>query len=241
MPPKREALLADCQHCVTKHLCELFDLSPQESEQLSPQLSYSHYEPRQTIFYEGKPCHGLYILCRGKAKLVQTSWSGQQQILKIVTSGEVLEKNALFTESHHTATCETLEPCQVGFLARDRLDELLQSRPVIALKFLRAMSKELQIAYQKLMAATYQSARERMAATLLQLGKRHGVPSPHGLLITVSLTREELAEMAGISVETAVRLLTKLKEEQLIAANGKAITLLDIDRLSRISHTIPPA
>ncbi len=240
MSPKREPPLVDCQHCVAEHLCELFDLSNKESEQLAPLLSFHHYEPHQTIFYEGKPCLGLYILCAGKAKLVQSSWSGQQHILKIVTSGEVIEKNALFDETTHSVTCEALERCQVGFLTRDRFYELLAGHPGMAVKFIKALSKELHAAYQKLMAATFESARECMAGTLLQLGRQHGVPHPDGRLIAIALSREELAEMAGVSVETAVRLLTKFKEEQLIAANGKEIILCNIDRLSRICHTLPP-
>jgi CRP/FNR family transcriptional regulator len=241
MAPAQEPFPIDCRQCVKQQLCELYELSSDDSDSLSAFFSAHQYEPRQTVFYEGNPCHGLYLLCRGKAKLVQTSWSGQQQILKIVTAGEIIDKQALFAEGPHVVTCEALEPCLVGFLPRERLNELLTARPSIALKLLRAMGKELRTAYQKLMTATFHSARERMAGTLLQLGRRHGVPSPTGLLIAISLTREELAELAGISVETAVRLLTKFKEEELIATNGKEITLLNSDRLARIAHTVPSA
>ncbi len=241
MSHTHESFPIDCRQCVKRHLCELYELSTGDSESLSALFDAHQYESRQTIFYEGNPCHGLYLLCRGKAKLVQTSWSGQQQILRIITAGELIDKQALFSGGTHSVTCETLEPCLVGFLTRERVDELLTRHPPVALKLLKALGKELQIAYQKLMTATFYSARERMAGTLLQLGKRHGVPSPTGLLIAIVLTREELAELAGISVETAVRLLTKFKEEQLIATNGKEITLLNTDRLARIAHTVPPA
>jgi len=239
MTAAQEPFPIDCHQCVKRHFCDLYELTADDTATVSSQFDTHQYEPRQTMFYEGNPCHGLYLLCRGKAKLVQTSWSGQQHILRIVTAGELIDHQALFSGKAHTVTCETLEPCLVGFLPRERLDELLKNQPLIALKLLKTLGKELRIAYQKLMTATFHSARERMAGTLLQLGKRHGVPSPTGLLIAISLTREEIAELAGISVETAVRFLTKFKEEHLIATNGKEITLLNTDRLARIAHTVP--
>jgi CRP-like cAMP-binding protein len=241
MSSAQDSFSIDCRQCVKRQLCELYELPTDDSESVSALFDAHQYEPHQTIFYEGNPCHGLYLLCRGKAKLVQTSWSGQQQILRIITAGELIDKQALFSGETHSVTCETLEPCVVGFLTRKRLDELLARRPSLAQKLLTVMGKELQIAYQKLMTATFYSARERMAGTLLQLGKRHGVPSPTGLLIAIALTREELAELAGISVETAVRLLTKFKEEQLITTNAREITLLNTDRLARIAHIAPPS
>ena len=240
MTPKQDLLASQCEQCVSRHFCELFDLSPPESDQLTALLSFHRYKPHQTIFYEGKPCHGLYILCQGKAKLVQSSWAGHQLILKIVKPGEIIEKQSLFNEQTHTSTCETLEHCQVGYLSRDLFYTALNNHPAMAVKLSKTLSTELTNSYRKLLAATFEGARERMAAALLHLGEQHGVPHPKGRLLAISLTREELAEIAGISVETAVRLLSKFKEEQLIAANGKEIILLNLDRLSRICHTILP-
>lgn len=241
MAASQEPFPIDCRQCVKQHACDLYEPSADESDAVSAYFDAYQYQPHQTMFYEGNPCRGLYLLCRGKAKLLQTSWSGQQHILRIVSAGELIDNQALFSDNAHTMTCEAIEPCLVGFLPRERLTELLANRPHIALKLLKTLGKELHIAYQKLMTATFHSARERMADTLLQLGKRHGVPSPTGLLIAIVLTREELAELAGISVETAVRFLTKFKEERLIATNGKEITLLNTDRLARIAHTVPSA
>jgi CRP-like cAMP-binding protein len=83
---------------------------------------------------------------------------------------------------------------------------------------------------------TFQAARERLAGLLLELSDRFGKKSADRVQVGLTLKREEIAEMAGITVETAIRLLSVFRNEGLLIIDGRAITLLNPDRLARIAR-----
>jgi CRP-like cAMP-binding protein len=71
---------------------------------------------------------------------------------------------------------------------------------------------------------------------LLELGERFGKNIGDGVLVGICLKREELAEMAGVTVETVIRLLSAFRDEGLIRVEGRTMTLLNVERLSRIAR-----
>jgi CRP-like cAMP-binding protein len=83
---------------------------------------------------------------------------------------------------------------------------------------------------------TFKAARERLAGLLLELGDRFGKKCGDKVQVGLTLKREEIAEMAGVTVETAIRLLSVFRDEGLLTINGRAITLLSPDRLARIAR-----
>jgi CRP-like cAMP-binding protein len=83
---------------------------------------------------------------------------------------------------------------------------------------------------------TFQTARERLAGLLLELGDRFGNKGADQIQVGVTLKREEIAEMAGITVETAIRLLSVFRNEEMLTIDGRTITLLKPDRLARIAR-----
>ena len=86
----------------------------------------------------------------------------------------------------------------------------------------------------------FSSARERIARLLLELAEKYGEPTPDGSKISLQLKREELAQMAALTVETGVRILKSLQASKLIQINGRKITILQSDRLTRAAHLTHP-
>ena len=85
----------------------------------------------------------------------------------------------------------------------------------------------------------FASSRERLARLLLELGERYGDRFGDGCRITLRLKREELAEMAAMTVETSVRMLTAFQASGLIRTKGREITLIDVDRLASVAKESP--
>jgi CRP/FNR family transcriptional regulator len=71
---------------------------------------------------------------------------------------------------------------------------------------------------------------------LLDLGDRFGRKNSTGVLVGITLKREEVAEMAGVTVETVIRLLSSFRDEGLVSIDGRSITLLNPERLARIAR-----
>ena len=176
------------------------------------------YGADEAIFHEGTPAFGFFIICHGKVKLIKQGPAGKRQILKIVGPGELLGEENLFDGGTHTASARTLEPTRARFIKREDFLDFLKRHPTIALQLAEKVARELQGFQAKLIETAYESCRARLARLLLALAEKYG---------TESISRTDLAEMAGISTETAIRTLGEFEEKGLISLKRRKITIVD--------------
>lgn len=233
---RKPLILESCKTCGLRAKSVLCDLAGDDLAALEKIKRSLHYEPHQTVFYEGHACLGLYLLCAGKVKLTRSSARGQRQIVRILDAGEVIEKHVFRERAMHEATCETLEPSQICLIEREPYLGLIRRNPELALKVIQLLSSELGMHMDQLDQFTFKTARERLAGVLLELGERFGKRTDNQVQVGIKLKREEVAEMAGVTVETVIRLLGSFREEGLISVDGRAITLLNSERLARIAR-----
>lgn len=197
------------------------------------------YQPRQVVFYEGHPCLGVYVLCSGKVKLTVSSPSGHRKIVNLVGPSGLIECAGFSEGAAHEATCETLEPSQVCLIGREGYLELLEKTPALAIELLQQISRRTMPVKQAGDRFPYRKTAGRLAALLLDLGRRFGRREPAGITIGIHLTREELAELVGAAPETVIRLLSRFKRERLVATKGSEITLLKPERLAKVAGSPP--
>jgi CRP-like cAMP-binding protein len=230
---RKPCLTENCDTCTLRTQAVLCNLEGEDLEEFQHIKRSLDYESRQTVFYEGNLCLGLYLLCAGKVKLTRSSARGQRQIVRILGAGELIEKQAFGERALHEVT---LEPSQVCVIDRDRYLAVIHRNPQLAIKLIQLLSNEHGVNMDQLDQFTFQSARERLAGLLLELGDRFGKKGADQIQVGVTLKREEIAEMAGITVETAIRLLSVFRNEGVLTIDGRAITLLKPDRLARIAR-----
>jgi CRP/FNR family transcriptional regulator len=118
---------------------------------------------------------------------------------------------------------------------------LLEQNGDLAVRVIKLLSLEMGASLEDTDQFAFASARERIAGLLLELAERYGEESQGGTRISLELKREELAQMAAMTVETLVRLLQSFQVDQVIRLKGRQITILLPDRLARASRKIPPA
>jgi len=191
------------------------------------------YQPGQFVFYEGHTVLGLYILCTGRAKLTRSTIRGQQRVVGIVDPGQLIEKHSFQEGAMHEVTCEALEPSQVCMIDRVRYLDILEQNGDLAVRVIKLLSREMGQSLGEADQLAFSSARERIAGLLLELADRYGESVEDGSRISLHLKREELAQMAALTVETAVRILQTFQRENLIRIDGRELTILQPDRLSR--------
>ena len=226
----------DCTTCSVRDKSVVCDLEGADFDTFRAIRQSLRYDGQQTVFYEGHPCLGMYLLCSGKVKLTRSSARGQRQIVRLLDGGELIEKHAFRDEALHEVTCETLERSQVCLIEKEPYLALIQRNPQLAIKLIQLLSSELGMHMDQLDQFTFKTARERLAGLLLELGDRFGKKAGNEVLVGITLKREEVAEMAGVTVETVIRLLGAFRDEGLVGIDGRAITLLNPDRLARIAR-----
>lgn len=153
------------------------DLGHEAREKIRHMVRQLQYPKGETIFQEGEPAFGFYIVCRGKVKLAKHSLKGKKQILKLLGPGEILGEKTMFDREIYTAYAETLEETKLHFIEREPILDFLRENPRVALKFIEKLSREIKAFQDKLMEASYVGSLERLARLLLLMGKEYGVQS----------------------------------------------------------------
>ena len=222
-----------CQNRGTSDLCDLESFTAAEFERIKRTVIY---KPCQFVFYEGHPVLALYILCSGRVKLTRSTKNGQCRLVEIVDPGELIEKHSFQDGAVHELTCESLEASQVCMIDREPYLRLLAKNGELAVRVIKLLSRKMSLSVDETDQFAFASARERIAGLLLELVERYGEPVQDGTKISLLLKREELAQMAAISVETAVRILQALQGTRLIQMKGREIIILDQSRLTQAAR-----
>lgn len=233
---RKLCVIENCQSCAYRAKAVVCDLEGDELDAFQKIKRAIRYDSQQTVFYEGHACLGLYLLCAGKVKLSRSSVRGQRQIVRILDSGELIEKHSFRDGALHEVTCETIEPSQICVIEKESYMALIRSNPSLAIRLIQLLSCELGMHMDQLDQFTFKTARERLAGLLLELGGRFGSKAGAGVQVGITLKREEVAEMAGVTVETVIRLLSAFREEGLVQLDGRIITLLNQERLAKIAR-----
>jgi CRP/FNR family transcriptional regulator len=179
------------------------------------------------LFVEGQSSRGMFVLCAGKVNLSTTSREGKILILKTAEAGEALGLSATISGVGYEVTAETATPCQLNFVDRKHLLELLQSQPEIGIHTAHCLSRDFQAAYTDIrdLILTRSSAGKLARLLLAQ-----SLPLTLAALedrIHSPMTHEEMAQRIGSSRETVTRLLSNLKKKQLIRLDGPTLVIRD--------------
>jgi len=190
-----------------------------------------------TLFQEGKIPLNVYFVVSGKFKLYTTDIQGREQIVHLAANGDLMGYRAVLGGDSFSCSASALEDSLVLCVPKDTFLNVLDSDAEFSFAVVRLLTRELRDAEHHLAGLARKSVRARLAEVLLILADKFGY-EPDGATINVSLSREEIAGLVGTATETAIRLLNALRDEGLLATNGKKIRLIDKPGLRRTSEDL---
>lgn len=203
----------------------LTDLPVKDLAQLEEGVKTESRKRGDALFRQGAFPKGVYWLQSGKVKIFQESPDGQRQTHYIYSDGDLIGHRQFIAEEAHPVSAVLLEDGVVGFISGDTFRRLLTTSPHFARNILTALAREFTVWMNRMTAFSQFSVRRRLVLALLILYvqyRRSGLPSG-----VVTMTRSELAEYVGSSLETVVRSLNTLKSSHLISISGRRILLPD--------------
>jgi CRP-like cAMP-binding protein len=210
-------------------------LPPKELEEFRAAGMTALYKPRQVVFSEGNPATGLYLICHGSVKLYHSDRFGREHILEVAQPGAVLGELPMDSAQALSVSAESITDSQLCFLPRERLTQFLQRYPETGVRLIGALSSELAAARRKVRDLALKGAESRLADLLLQLAHTNGGVAS-GYRLRLGYTRRELADMIGVSTETAIRLLAKLKKKRIVRIERRDVVIADVDRLTQVAN-----
>lgn len=223
-----------CENCDVRSSGGLCDLEPEVFEEFRSIGNRLLYHPHQIVYAEGMPCTGLYLVCHGWLKLYHSDRLAHDHILDVVGPGAILGEFAVHEGALHSVSAEVLTETQLTYLPRERLQGFLRRHPASAARLIEILSGELAKARRKLGDLALKSAESRLASLLLQLADDGR--GAHGDQPRIRWRRRDLAEMIGVSTETAIRLLSKLKRRGVVRPSGRELVIADLALLTRLAH-----
>lgn len=185
----------------------------------------------QFIFWEDEAPDWFYIVAEGRVKVVKHTSSGKELIIAFFEPGEMFGEVAVFENKPYPASAQAVTQARVFGIKRQDFLRFLASRPQLALKIINVLSGRLREAQSRLRDLVGGRVEQRLARTLLMLSSKLGA--------TLPFTREEIAEMAGTTTETAIRLMGRLREGGIIRSGRGKIVILDETRLRLLSEGPP--
>ncbi|MEJ5995279.1 response regulator [Pedobacter sp. Du54] len=182
---------------------------------------------KQTLYYEGDYPQGLYLLTDGYIKTIKLTKDGRQLITGLYKPKDYIGLDALLLDTPFTESAEAIEDSRAYLLPKAMVVDILDKNPELCRHFIKVLSKNIHEKEEQLVELAYESVRKRLAQVLVRL-------SNHIQVKNISISREELAGLAGIATETVSRVLTDFKQEGLIEKTIGHIEVLDLDRLIKM-------
>lgn len=216
------------ESCVGCKLCKgasFCNMSPGLLRTFSAASHPSTYPGGAVLFVEGQMPRGAFVLCAGRVKLSTTSRDGKVLILKIAEAGDMLGLSAVISCTPYEVTAETSAPCQVNFVERTALIELITKNGELGLRSAEALSREFQSAYRDIHDLVLARSSAGKLARLLLSWTNGDQKAEREIRIRSSLTHEEMAQMIGSSRETVTRLLSDLKKKEFIRLEGSTLVI----------------
>ncbi len=200
-------------------------------EQLEAIGRLQSFNKKETIFFEGEPAKGFYIVVNGKVKIFKLSSEGREQILHIFAQGEPFGEAAAFAGLLYPANASAMEKTQAFYIPRVGFERLLKENPSLSLNLLAILSKRLMIFARMIGDLSLKEVPGRLATYLLiSSAKKGGTDS-----LSLDLTKTQLASLLGTIPETLSRILSKMQRAGIIEVKGADITIKNRKELQRIS------
>jgi CRP-like cAMP-binding protein len=217
-----KCLNRDCASCVDS-IDHLFTGLPEAAlKEISKSKSTHRYARGQAVFYSGNTPLGLFCVNQGIIKLESLSSDGKTHLLRVVSKGGVLGYRSLFSNEPYHATAIVNEDSEVCLIPRETFMKLTREYPEFMMRIVSKLSVELREAENRLESMADKEAPERVAEAVIYF-KDH--------FPTQNWTRKELADWAGTSAETVMRVLAKFEEQGMIEQKGRVITVLQKQKL----------
>ena len=185
----------------------------------------------QALARQGEPARAFYLVASGLLKLVQVTPEGHELIVRFVGAGEPFGGVVALAPTEYPVTALAVEATRLREWPRDALAALLDRYPQLRVNIMREMAAHMTDALTRVRELTTARVDQRLAQTLVRLSKQCGQAGTEGVLITQPLTRQELADLAGTTLYTVSRTLTKWESQGLIESRKRLLLLRSPEQL----------
>jgi CRP/FNR family transcriptional regulator len=214
----------------------LLDTIPDdERKELEAYLVAASFKKKETIFSEGEAPEWFYIVAKGKVKITKLSHEGKEIILEIISPGDIFGGVAVLRNFPYPANAVAMESTEVVKVSRKNLMRLVDRFPNLMYFIALQLGDRMKSSYDSLKNIALERVEARIAALLLKLAVKVGVKSKDGVLVDMRLTKQDVADMVGTTVETSIRTFSKFRKAGLVGESNGRFVIRNVEGLRSLS------
>lgn len=230
-----EELRNRCSACSMHELCLPMGLDESDMNRLDQIIGRRRKVVRDGSLYRvGDPFTTLYAIRLGHFKTFQINPEGDQQVTGFQMAGELLGMDAISTDRHHcnAVALEDSEVCEIPF---SRLEGLFSDMPTLLRHFHRMMSQEITREQSVMLLLGNMRAEQRFAAFLVNLSSRYAARGYSATSFQLRMSREEIGNYLGLTIESISRLLSKFKKQGWLKVSNRDLQIVDLATVKAVA------
>jgi CRP/FNR family transcriptional regulator len=204
-------------------------LTQAELAELSISARERSLKPGEFLIREDEDCEFFYILIEGRLRTFLYSSLGKElTLITYLRPGDVLGPMSVFRDRPPSGSMKVLAPTKVLEFKKNDIIPFILNHPRVMLEMIKVLAARVSELNRRLRDVAGERVEQRLVRLMLTLSHRFGP--------ALNITRRELAEMVGATIETTIRILSSMKKEKIIASSRGKIIILDETKLRYLSE-----
>jgi CRP/FNR family transcriptional regulator len=206
-------------------------LGETDISEIEDYLLFEQLRKKEIIFSEGDASDWFYIVLEGKVKITKLSQDGKEIILEVISEGDFFGGIAVLRGFPYPANAVSMEDGKLIKISKANLMKIIDRFPEVMTSIFHGLGDRVKDFHEMTKNIALEKVSSRITALLLKLSEQTGARTPEGIVLDMKLTKQDIAEMVGTTVETAIRTMSRFKKLGLIEEKTGKIIVKDPEAL----------
>jgi CRP/FNR family transcriptional regulator len=211
-------------------------LSAEDRQRVASVARVKSFGKGETVFAEAEPSDFFYSVASGRVKVVKMLPTGKEVILEVFGAGEPLGAVAVYEGRPFPASAVAMEDTSCILIPRAAFFSLLEEHPTLVRGILTGLTLRLIELTKRLAELSGGRVEARFARLFLKLAHDIGKPHTDGTFVAMPLSRQELADMTGTTIETCIRIMSRWGKDEIVRTEKDGFTVIDATTLRALAE-----
>lgn len=221
-------ITANCFECQNRARSDWCGLHDEDVDLLNRAKKIKSHKVGDILFLEGDHCGGIHCIESGSVALRKSDAEGNSVLVHLAHGGETVGYRSLLADEPYGVSAEVVAPAKICFIRGSDVRRLIDKNPSLGLEFLAHAARDVREAQENYLRAATGSVRARLVHLLFTLRERYAEERQDGgIVLTLPLSRQDLAAMVGTRPETISRTIRKMEADGVAKFSGRKVHIPD--------------